>query len=171
MGLPKMFLASPSGVIYANNHASRHTRPSLACPIRPRINPAPPCPSTSPPSCYVVRILLGYGRHLLATVPHRATAPTAGSITNVMRVKLHREQAFCQGAGPRARQQHGLDASETRRHPPDTRLLHRRTTGRSIQRPHCRTGHRPTLTASQKNRSPQSGGTCPRALDPGAGRG
>jgi hypothetical protein len=56
------------------------------------------------------------------------------------------------GAGEETRQHRGLVAIEARRRPPDPRLLHRRTTGRSIRPvtdtwcPHRSTGHPPTLT-------------------------
>ena len=42
----------------------------------PQDQPGIPVPEYIAALLYVVRILLGYGRHLLATVPHRATAPT-----------------------------------------------------------------------------------------------
>ena len=51
--------------------------PDPASPSDPsQDQPGTPMPEYIAALLYVVRILLGYGRHLLATVPHRATAPT-----------------------------------------------------------------------------------------------
>ena len=76
----KINLAFPSKVIYNNKHGSRHDPIQPRLPIRHRISPAAPVPEYIAVLLHAVGILLGYGRHLLATVRHRATAPTFPTI-------------------------------------------------------------------------------------------
>jgi len=67
-------------------------------------------------------------------------------VVTVMREKTRREESFIQQQDKKAGKHLGLVTTETRRDPPGSRLLHRRTVGRSIQHPDRGTGHRPTLT-------------------------